>query len=245
MKQAIILAGGKGERLRPYTDDRPKPMVPLMGSPLLQHTIKWMISHGLRRITICCGYLHQVIIDYFGNGSKFGINIEYLVEEKPLGRGGALRRAMKSLPPSDEPVLAMNGDIFTNLNLSDLLAFHKAHGGPVTLVSVPLVSPYGIVDMNENGSVKGFREKPELPFWINAGIYLFEPSMTDLLPQVGDHETSTFPQLAAEGRLKSYQSRAFWRAVDNSKDLTQLRADCEELFFGTFMSSATFSAALK
>ena len=240
MKQAIILAGGKGERLRPYTDDRPKPMVPLMGSPLLSHTIKWMISHGLRRIVICCGYLHQVIVDYFGNGSKYGISIEYLVEEQPLGRGGALRRAMELLEPTNEPVLAMNGDILTNLNLSDLVSFHKKHGGPVTLVSVPLVSPYGIVDMTESGLVTGFREKPELPFWINAGIYLFEHSLTPLLPKIGDHEVSTFPKMAAEGQLKCFQSKAFWRAVDTSKDLTQLRADCEELFFGSFLSCSSF-----
>lgn len=244
MKNAIILAGGKGERLRPYTDDRPKPMVPLMGSPLLSFTIKWLISHGIRNITICCGYLHESIIDYFGDGSKYGISINYSIEDRPLGRGGALRRGLEMIESMSEPVLAMNGDILTNLNLSELLAFHRQHGGPVTLVSVPLVSPYGIVDMSQDGFVNGFREKPELPFWINAGIYVLQPLIRDLLPQVGDHETSTFPKLAAGGQLKCYQSRTFWRAVDTSKDLTQLRADCENLFFGSFFGFSTQNVSM-
>ena len=243
LRHAIIIAGGRGERLRPYTEDRPKPMVPLMGSPLLSYSIKWLTGQGIDDITICCGHMHEVIVDYFGDGSKFGAKINYLIEEKPLGRGGAIRAALETINAPERTVLAMNGDIMTNLNLNELYAFHRAQGGMVSLTSVPLVSPYGIVDISEDGSVEGFREKPELPFWINAGIYLMNTEVTPLLPVKGDHEVSTFPQLAAQGKLKCYRSRAFWRAVDTVKDLTELRNECEQLFFGTLFSNPEFFPA--
>lgn len=241
LKHAIVLAGGRGERLRPYTEDRPKPMVPLMGSPLLSYTVKWLTAQGVTNITICCGHMHQVIVDYFGDGLKFGAKINYLIEEKPLGRGGAIRAALEAIPSTVKNVVAMNGDIMTNLNLSDLQDFHRQQQGIVTLTSIPLISPYGIVDMTDDGDVKGFREKPQLPFWINAGIYLMDTAVLKLLPDVGDHEESTFPQLAAQGKLKCFRSTAFWRAVDTVKDLTELRNECEQLFFGTMFNRLDFS----
>lgn len=236
LTHAIILAGGKGERLRPYTEDRPKPMVPLMGSPLLSFTVRWLTAQGISRITLCCGHMHHVIVDYFGDGSKFGALIDYSIEDKPLGRGGAIRSAIEKVSPSVRTVLAMNGDIITNLNIKDMLEFHRIQKGLVTLTSVPLISPYGIVDVSEDGNVHGFREKPELPFWINAGIYLMDTSVLSLLPESGDHEVTTFPALAEEGHLKCFRTKAFWRAVDTSKDLNELRHECEQLFFGTLFN---------
>jgi NDP-sugar pyrophosphorylase family protein len=233
--KAIILAGGKGERLRPYTEDKPKCMIPVLGNPLLSFTMRLLRAHGFNSVTICGGYLHEVVEGYFGDGSKWGLKIDYLVEKEPLGRGGAMRNALEHIQPMpNESVLAMNGDMLTNLNLSEFINFHKKHNATASLVTVPLRSPYGVVDVGENAAVNGFREKPELPFWINAGIYLLDPKIIEDLPKVGDHEETTFPKLSAEGTLKAYQTRAFWRTIDTVKDLTEARSEFEQIMFGAF-----------
>lgn len=237
MNRAIIIAGGKGERLRPYTEDRPKCMIPVLGNPLLGFTLRLISAHGFNRVTICCGYLNEVLKEHFGDGTKYGVKIDYLVEEEPLGRGGALRAALESMPPSNEPVLAMNGDLLTNINIPDLIAFHKKHHPMATIVSVPLRSPYGILEVTDEDKVTGFKEKPELPFWINAGIYVLDPSIVNVLPKVGDHEEFTFPKLAAEGKLRVHKSRAFWKTIDTVKDLTEVRAEFEQMVFGAFIQS--------
>ncbi len=237
VSRAVILAGGKGERLRPYTEDRPKCMIPVLGNPLLSFQLRLLSSYGFNRITICCGYLNEVLQEHFGDGTKYGVKIDYLVEETPLGRGGALRRALENMPVSTEPVLAMNGDLLTNLNLGELIAFHKQHYPAATIVSVPLRSPYGILEVTGDSQVSGFTEKPELPFWINAGIYLLNPSIISELPTLGDHEELTFPQLAKKGELRVFKTRAFWRTIDTVKDLTETRNEFEQLLFGAFLQS--------
>ncbi|MBX9691138.1 MAG: nucleotidyltransferase family protein [Cyanobacteria bacterium] len=144
--QAVILAGGSGKGLRPLTKECPKPMLRLNGYPILHYLLKWLVAYGVSKIVICCHYRFQTIVDYFGDGSQFGIEIEYLVEDKPLGWAGALRRGLlfcstlKQQAPN--PILAVNADILTDLNLNELLAHHAAHAEPATLVSVPLISPY-------------------------------------------------------------------------------------------------------
>lgn len=220
--QAVILAGGRGERLRPLTDARPKGMVEVAGRPILAYQIAWLRRYGVEEIVIACGYLAAVIQDYFGDGSKYGVRIQYALEREPLGRGGGFRFGMQLLT-GDGPVVGTNGDIVTNLDLSDLLRRHHESGALATDVLVALRSPYGIVDVDERGCVTGFREKPLLPYWLNGGIYVFERAIVGLLPERGDHEDTTFPQLAAERRLFGYQTRAFWRPADTVKDVTELQ----------------------
>lgn len=240
--KAIIIAGGKGERLRPYTEDKPKCMIPVLGNPLLSFQVRLLKSHGFDHITICCGYLHEVIMEHFGDGGKYGVKIDYLIEEEPLGRGGAIRGALEKMGTTTEPVLALNGDCFTNTNLGELLNFHKQHQPMATLVSVPLNSPYGILDFSDDTMISGFREKPELPFWINAGIYILNPAIKDLLPVKGDHETLTFPKLAENGKLRCFKSRAFWRTIDTVKDLTEVRNEFEQMLFGAFLQTTSTGA---
>lgn len=237
MNHAIIIAGGKGERLRPYTEDRPKAMIPVLGNPLLSFTFRLLRSHGFEHITLCCGYKHEVLAEHFGDGSKFGVKLDYLVESEPLGRGGALRRALEHIKPT-KPVLAMNGDSLTNINLSELYKFHNQFSAKATLVAVPLRSPYGIVDVADETIVAGFKEKPELPFWINAGIYVLSPEIVDEMPKKGDHEELTFPNLAQRNELRVYKTRAFWKTIDTVKDLTEVRSEFEQLVFGAFLQSA-------
>jgi NDP-sugar pyrophosphorylase family protein len=178
-------------------------------------------------VIICCGYRHEILTDYCGDGTSFKLQVEYLIEDTPIGRGGAIRSAMHYLGPTPNSVLALNGDIITNLNPNDVLSHHARSNVLATLVSVPLVTQYGIVEIGEHSLVKSFCEKPELPYWINAGIYAFAPGMQSLLPDVGDHEVETFPALAKQGQLAVFTTRSFWRAVDTVKDLTEIEAKFE------------------
>ena len=224
---ALILAGGKGERLRPLTDSLPKPMVPLDGRPLLWHQIRWLRSGGVTDATLLVGYMAEAIIDYFGDGANCGVSIQYHREERALGRGGALRAGLDMAPATVRgPVIAVNGDIITDANLGDLLADYDARsnaGGEhlATILTVPMASPYGIVDCGTTGLVDGFREKATLPYSINGGVYALAPGIRDLLPLVGDHEDSTFPMLARQGRMSAVRTEAFWRSVDSFRDLSE------------------------
>jgi NDP-sugar pyrophosphorylase family protein len=234
---AIILAGGKGERLRPLTNDRPKGMVEIGGRPILLYQLSWLAYHGVRDVTISCGYLAHVIQESFGDGRALGLNIRYAIEAVPLGRGGGFRFAMDSFA-TDEPIVGMNGDNITNLDLSDLVAKHSSARAMATDVLTPLQSPYGIVEIGESNLITGYRERPELPYWLNAGIYVFDPRIHDLLPEKGDHEDTTFPRLASEGHLLGYPTRAFWRTADTAKDVGELEQalagrDLEGFFAGT------------
>ncbi len=234
--QAIILAGGKGERLRPYTNDRPKGMVEILGIPILGYQMQWLRTNGVREVYISCGYLHEVIENYFGDGGRWGMHIHYVVEDEPLGRGGGLKNAMRALGPAySGPVVAANGDIITNIEIAQMLSHHEKLSALATVLLTPFYSPYGVVDVDEEDHVLGFREKPELPYWVNAGVYVFSREIVDLLPDKGDHEDTTFPKLAKERRFAAYRSRAMWRGVDTVKDLSEISNEMQRRLFESFM----------
>jgi len=221
---ALTIAGGRGERLRPLTDSVPKVMVPVNDRPLLSYQVQWMRAQGVSDVVFLCGYLGEKIVDYFGDGSGFGIRAHYSHEETPLGRGGAVRKGL-SLVPEDEPyVLVANGDILTNQPFSSLVELHERRNALATMMLVPFQSPFGVVSVDGRGMVTEFVEKGNLPFWINAGVYVFSRQIEELLPEVGDHETTTFPALAAEGRLMALKSDALWMTVDGAKDLSECAA---------------------
>ena len=233
---AIILAGGKGERLRPFTDDRPKPMVEILGIPILGYQLQWLQAQGVEDIIIACGYRSEVIQNYFGTGEKWKVQIQYAVEPHPLGRGGALKLAFGLLPTPEETTLATNGDVITNLRLSPLLEAHRAGRNVATLVLAPYTSPYGVIEANDDNRIVAFHEKPELPYWINAGIYVLSPEIVPLLPEQGDHEDSTFPRLAEERRLGAFKSRGYWRSVDTVKDLSEVHKEIEKRLLTSFLA---------
>ena len=223
---ALILAGGKGERLRPLTDTLPKPMVPVCGKPILEHQIEWLKIGGVTDVVFLSGYRSDAIQDYFGDGTGFGINTHYSVEDSPLGRGGAIKAGFINLPANENLVVVLNGDVITEEPLYNLMAVHRnrksvSSSHLATIMVVPMVSPYGLVDIDSSDTIIGFREKVEMEHWINAGVYLFERSISDELPVLGDHETSTFPRLASAGRLAAVRSRQFWQSVDSFKDLRE------------------------
>jgi NDP-sugar pyrophosphorylase family protein len=218
---ALIIAGGEGQRLRPHTYDRPKNMVPVLGKPIVDWQLQWLREGGVTNAVILCGYKAEVLQEHVGDGAGFGVGVQYSVEEEPLGRGGALKRGYPLVGTGDEPVVACNGDILTRQPLSEMIAFHREKRAVATVMLTPLRSPYGVVDVRDDGRVESFREKPELPYWINAGIYVLSREFFSLLPERGDHEMTTFPRLAGEGRLFGFKSRAYWRPVDSIKDLSE------------------------
>ena len=223
---ALILAGGKGERLRPLTDTLPKPMVPVCGKPILEHQVTWLKAGGVTDVVFLAGYRWEAIKDQFGDGKAFGINAHYSVEDSPLGRGGAIKKGFPKVPETEETVAVLNGDVITAETLDNLSARHRERRSAneshmATILVVPMVSPYGLVEMDETGTVTGFREKVEMEHWINGGVYLFERTIVAELPDIGDHETETFPRLAQAGQLAAFRSRSFWHSVDSLKDLQE------------------------
>ena len=228
VKSAIILAGGKGERLRPYTNDRPKPMVEIAGKPILSYQLGQLKKAGIKKVVFACSYKREVLQKHLDSGKKYGIEALFSVEETPLGRGGGIKQAMKMLGEF-ENVLITNGDNLWKLNVLELIKKHEDRKATATVLVVPLKSPYGIVEFNEMDEILGFREKPILPHWVNAGVYIFSKEIEPLLPDEGDHEIETFPKLPSE-RFLVFKSTDYWRGVDTVKDLTEAEKEVAEVF---------------
>lgn len=218
MRQAVILAGGQATRMRPYTDDRPKAMVEVAGAPIVEHQIRWLASHEVTHIVLSCGYRADVLEDHVGDGSSFGVEVVYAVEEEQLGRGGGLKFAAARLAHPDEPWLGLNGDIIASFPLGEMAAFHEKTGATATVALAPYRSNWGVAEL-EGDLIRGFVQSPRLPYWINAGIYAFDPGIVDLLPDKGDHEDTTFPELALSRRLAGFKIDGYWRGIDTVKDI--------------------------
>ncbi|MEW1863079.1 nucleotidyltransferase family protein [Streptomyces sp. NPDC088194] len=222
--QAVLLAGGQGSRLRPYTDDRPKPMVeiPGTGTPIIGHQLAWLAAEGVTDAVISCGHLAEVLQEWL-DGTPLPLNVTTVIEREPLGRGGGLKYAAASLPRPDESWYATNGDIWTRFPLHEMAEFHEERGAVATLALARPRIPWGAVETNEFGQVLDFIEAPPSPYLINAGVYVFAPEFTAMLPDLGDHERTTFPRLARERRLAGFPipHGAYWRAIDTAKDLNE------------------------
>ncbi|MEU1902818.1 nucleotidyltransferase family protein [Streptomyces hygroscopicus] len=222
--QAVVLAGGQGSRLRPYTDDRPKPMVeiPGTGTPIIGHQLAWLAAEGVTDAVVSCGHLAAVLQDWLET-AELPLRVTTVVEKEPLGRGGGLKFAAARLPHPDRPWYATNGDIWTRFSLRDMADFHDERAATATLALARPRIPWGAVETNEFGHVLDFIESPPSPYLINAGVYVFSADFTTLLPDRGDHERTTFPRLARERRLAGFPlpQGAYWRAIDTAKDLTE------------------------
>ncbi|MFE2852825.1 NDP-sugar synthase [Streptomyces lavendulae] len=222
--QAVVLAGGQGSRLRPYTDDRPKPMVEIPGTglPIIGHQLAWLAAEGVTDVVVSCGHLADVLQEWLAR-TPLPLRVTTVVEEEPLGRGGGLKYAARHLPYGDRPWYATNGDVWTRFPLREMAAFHEERGATATLALARPRIPWGVVETNEFGQVLDFIEAPPSPYPVNAGVYVFAPEFAALLPDLGDHERTTFPHLARERRLAGFPlpQGAYWRAIDTAKDLTE------------------------
>jgi NDP-sugar pyrophosphorylase family protein len=220
VRQAVILAGGQATRLRPYTDDRPKAMVPVADKPIVDWQLEWLAQAGCEHVVISCGYLADVLDKHLA-GHTYPLTIDVAVEDEPLGRGGALRFAAGHLPHAGERWLALNGDVLCRFPLTDLIDRHTSARAIATIALAQYRTTWGIATLDEHDCIAGFVQSPKLPYWINGGIYAFEPDVVELLPVKGDHEDTTFPQLAVDRRLAAYKIDGYWRGVDTVKDVKE------------------------
>ena len=180
--QAVILAGGAGTRMRPLTYVVPKALLPVGGKPLVERTIQYLKSYGIREFIICVAYLKKQIISTIGDGSNFDVKVEYTETDMPLGTAGQLKSAEHLVKGR---FLAMNGDIVTSLNIANLISSHEraASIGTIALKKFEIKIPYGYITLHKNGMIQRFEEKPTLSFMANAGIYIFEPRMFEYIPE--------------------------------------------------------------
>jgi NDP-sugar pyrophosphorylase family protein len=220
VRQAVILAGGQATRLRPYTDDRPKAMVPVAGKPIVDWQLEWLAASGCEHVVVSCGYLADVLGKHL-QGHSYPLAIEVVVEDEPLGRGGALRFAAGHLPYTGERWLALNGDVLTRFPLADFIDRHHQAEAMATIALAQYRTTWGIATLDDEDRIAGFVQSPRLPYWINGGVYAFEPDVVELLPVKGDHEDTTFPQLAVDKRLAAYKIPGYWRGVDTVKDVKE------------------------
>ena len=214
--EAILLAGGKAERLGDAAQGLPKPLVLVGDRPLAAYGVALLARAGVERVLVACAA---------GTGEQFerelgglGPEIVAVEEPEPLGRGGALRFAAQARRETG-PVFAMNGDELLDVDLGDLLERHVERGPAATLTVVPLRSQFGVVDLDDDDVVQGFREAPRLPYWVNVGLYVLGEEALAKLPEHGDHETTTFPARAARRRLHGYRHHGTWLTVNTPKEL--------------------------
>ncbi|MDQ4068400.1 MAG: mannose-1-phosphate guanyltransferase [Actinomycetota bacterium] len=217
--KAVIMAGGEGTRLRPLTSNQPKPLMPLANRPMMEHIVRLLKSHGFDDIVVTLAFLPQTIRTYFGDGAEFGVRMVYATEETPLGTAGSVRNARAEL---DEPFLVISGDVLTDIDLSEVVAFHERKGAVATLALKAMENPleFGIVITREDGSIERFLEKPT---WgqvfsdtVNTGIYVCDPAVFDYIPEgeVVDFSGDVFPRLLADGKpLFGHIAEGYWEDV--------------------------------
>lgn len=219
MAVGILLVGGFGTRLKPLTDESPKPMLPVAGLPVTEHQILAAKKAGIHTLVLATSYLSEIFIPYFGDGSKWGMKILYAVEKEPLGTGGAIRNAAELLG-RDEPIVIFNGDVLSRHSIADQIAFHISKKADVTLhlIEVEDARAFGCVPTDKDGRVTAFLEKMDNPVTnsINAGCYVFSPQVVDQIPlgKVVSVERETFPALVESGRpVFGYLEAAYWLDV--------------------------------
>jgi mannose-1-phosphate guanylyltransferase/phosphomannomutase len=217
--KAVIMAGGEGTRLRPQTSNLPKPMLPLVGRPMMEHIVALLRRHGVTDIVVTVAFLPNAIRSYFGDGSELGVRMVYATEETPLGTAGSVRNARDEL---DERFLVISGDVLTDIDLTSVVAFHEKNNAMATIALSAVENPleFGIVITREDGSIERFLEKPG---WgqvfsdtINTGIYVLEPDVFDWIPEGRsvDFSGEVFPELLEAGKpLYGYVADGYWEDV--------------------------------
>jgi NDP-sugar pyrophosphorylase family protein len=213
--EAIILAGGRATRMGEAAQGLPKALVPIAGHPLASYQVSQLLRTGVDRIIVSCASGQAGLFEEQLSGR--GAEIVPVEEPEPLGRGGGLRYAAERRQESG-PLYAFNGDELHDVDLEAMLAAHQGHGAAATIVVAPLISQFGVVDL-DGDRVTGFREAPRLPHWVNSGVYVLDEEALHRLPERGDHEQSTFPELAGEGKLFAFRHEGLWITVNTPKDL--------------------------
>ena len=240
--KVVLLAGGLGTRMREETEYKPKPMVEVGGKPVLWHLMKIFAAHGMNEFVVCTGYRGDVIKDYFLNydqqTSDFTANLgksrqvevhghhsetDWKVTVADTGAttmtGGRVKRVAKYI---EVRFMVTYGDGLANVDLKALLAFHESHGKLATVTATRPLSRFGVMDLDENGQVQKFREKPQTDDFVNAGFFVFEPEVLNYLDEECVLEQAPLERLAAEGQLMAHRHRGFWQPMDTYREFTML-----------------------
>jgi len=229
--KAVILVGGFGTRLKPLSINTPKAMMPVINVPFLEYVIRRLASHNITHIVLTISHLAEPIESYLGNGSRFGVNITYTVEDTALGTAGAVKNAEQYL---DESFLVLNGDIFTDLDLTAMIAAHTKRGAMITIALTPVDDPtqYGLIDTDDKNRITRFLEKPGLDQvttnMINAGTYVLEPEVLSDIPKQTkfSFEHQVFPPLLERGEpIYAYPSSCYWIDIGTPQKYQQLNRD--------------------
>jgi mannose-1-phosphate guanylyltransferase len=219
--KAIILAGGRGKRLRPITDYVPKPLVPIKNVPIIEWQLKYLKKFGIDEVIICTGYKQEMIENHL-NMKDIGIKIKFSIEKSPLGTGGAIKKAGKMI--KDKSFFVINGDTITNIDLKKLATKKNV------IAAIELRTKYGILE-TDNDKIINFKEKKEISdTWMNAGIYHLEKEVLKELPNKGDIEKTVFPDYAKKGILNTIKFKnAKWYSVDSFKDMEECALEVEKI----------------
>jgi NDP-sugar pyrophosphorylase family protein len=216
--EALILAGGKAERLGDAAEGRPKPLVRVAGRPIAAYQVARLVEAGVKRVILAVAAGNEQLFDRELAG--LGADVVAVGEPEPLGRGGGLRLAAEQRQGGG-PVFALNGDELLGVELTDLLDRHRRNGGAATIVVSQVRSPFGVVEVRDDDSIGGFSEAPLLPQWVSSGVYVLDDEALERLPERGDHEDTTFPELAREGKLYAYRNTGYWLTVNTPKQLRE------------------------
>ena len=244
MAIGILLVGGLGTRLKPLTNQTPKPMLPIGGLPVTEHQLLAAKKAGINTVILATSYLSEVFTPYFGDGSKWGMKLLYAVEKEPLGTGGAIRNAaaMVGFSETTEDFVIFNGDVLSHHDIAAQLSFHKESGAAATLhlIEVADARAFGCVPTDSNGRVTDFLEKMESPITndINAGCYVFSPQVISAIPEgkVVSIERETFPELVRSGSpVYGYRDQAYWLDIGTPAALFKGSRDYVD---GDFMTGA-------
>lgn len=219
---AIILAGGRGKRLRPITDYVPKPLVPLNNIPIIEWQISYLKKFGVKEITICTGYKTEMIQNFLAVKNNLGVKIRFSVEKIPLGTGGAIKQAGLSI--KDKSFFVLNGDTITNIDLGKLVKKQNS------IASIELKTKFGVVEI-EGDKITQFKEKKEIPnVWMNAGVYHLQKEILQDLPKKGDIEKTVFPDYAKKGKLTTVKFKnAMWHSIDSFKDIEECSLELNKI----------------
>ena len=205
--KAVIMAGGKGTRLAPLTDNSPKPLMPIIDKPILRYIIELLKKHGITDISVTLGYKANQIIEAFGDGRELGVTLHYVVEREPLGTAGGVRGAAAGFK---EDFMVISGDAYTDFNLTELMEFHKRHGRLVTIAATRVKNPsaFGVMLLNSAGKVRSFIEKPQVPISdiVSTGIYVFKKEILKKIPMgFQDFARDIFPTIPGQIYAKIMQ----------------------------------------
>jgi NDP-sugar pyrophosphorylase family protein len=229
VRKAVILAGGKGRRLEPYTRIIPKPLMPVGDKPILEILLRQLKLAGIQEVTLTVGYLADLMKLFFQDGSRLGLKLEYVMEKTPLGTSGPLA----NVEGLDDTFIVCNGDVLTDLDFNDLIDFHNRQGSIATIathkrkVDINL----GVVEIDKKNFIKGYHEKPSINYLVSMGIYVFEPHILDYIPKdvYLDFPDLVLKLVEAGEKVSGYKFRGYWEDLGRPDDYERANADFEKM----------------